>query len=740
MGAPPVPRATDLAVRELVTRALATPPARSGHHHDDHVLPLTEPAARLLGRAPGTPVTVRVRRAGAPAVVIRTWPGEPEILRAVGAVLPQVPHVLLEGADFTVLSHVAGTRPALPSATDVAGLLAAVVQVRGSALPPLPAGRPGDHTDSQGFLRALAHQADQQIRRPNWRRYGGLFVALGVPEDALLRFAERVPAMTRRPYGLLHGDLHGGTLLVPASGAVPLTCVDWELAGYGDPLHDLAVHLVRMRYAEQRWREVVEAWEAAVRRVRPGAVAGLGKDLRHYVAFEHAQSLYAAVIRAARSLEDSFDRGRLEEATADVRTALRRGAAALRLGRVPERAEIERALFRRGVSSTASASPSAADSGARARGIGWIPDRRVPEHPGFPRSAVLDALALEGTAPAGRVFKGAAHLNTVLRVPGIGFPVVVRRAVTVVLRREPSFLSEHAVLAAIERSGAAVAAPRVLALGESHATDPAHRYRGDRFAVHTYEGGRDLGRRPEHPVHGLRPHEADCLVDQLAELTTVDYAEVDPVAGRSGFRDGRRSGFYDWLSGQLVALVAALPKESQQAARFLGLPDAPRLREILARHRVTDRDSALLHGDLNPWNLVRRDDGPALTLIDWELAVVGDPLYELVRHMHLTPTRPEIRDRMFRRWEARLPARFTKNWQEDWRVYRWIELVRSAYVDLDRLVTGAGLDAPNVRRALDSYGMTLAAAIASLGLSSRRRGDPRLPPAPARPARPGGPA
>ncbi|WP_245790500.1 aminoglycoside phosphotransferase family protein [Streptomyces monashensis] len=789
MDASPGPRAaageagTDSVVQELLFRALATPPARSGHHHDDHVLPLTEPAARLLGRAPGTPVTVRVRRAGAPAVVIRTWPSEPEILRAVGAVLPQVPEVLLKGVDFTVLSHVEGTRPVLPSATDVAGLLAAVVQVRGSALPRLPAGRPGNHTDSQGFLRALAHQAEQQIRRPNWRRHGGLFVALGVPEDALLRFAEQVPAMTRRPYGLLHGDLHGGTLLVPASGAVPLTCVDWELAGYGDPLYDLAVHLVRMRYPEQRRREVVEAWEAAVRRVRPGAVAGLGKDLRHYVAFEYAQSLYAAVIRAARSLEDSFDRGRLETATADVHTALRRGAAALRLGRVPERAEIERVLFRRGVSSRLPPAPpvtvsspgaggpggaetpsagaggarpggsssagaggvrpggfvSAGGGGGRVGGVGWIPDRRVPEHPGFPHSAVLDALALEGAAPAGRVFKGAAHLNTVLRVPGTGFPVVVRREVTVVLRREPSFLSEHAVLAAIERSGAAVAAPRVLALGESHATDPAHRYRGDRFAVHTYEGGRDLGRRPEHPVHGLRPHEADCLVDQLAELTTVDYTEVDPVAGRSGFCDGRRSGFYDWLSGQLVALVAALPKESQQAARFLGLPDAPRLREILARHRVTGRDSALLHGDLNPWNLVRRDDGPALTLIDWELAVVGDPLYELVRHMHLTPTRPEIRDRMFRRWDDRLAPRFTKNWQEDWRVYRWIELVRSAYVDLDRLVTGTGLDAPNVRRALDSYGMTLAAATASLGLSPRRQAGPRLPPALARPTRPGGP-
>ncbi|MEU0008625.1 aminoglycoside phosphotransferase family protein [Streptomyces sp. NPDC006314] len=730
---------TDAVVQAFVARALAAGPERGGFHHRNHVVPLTAPVAGLLGREPGTPVTVRVPRADAVPVVIRTWRSEPEILRALHGVLP-VPECLVAGegyalhsyVDGAVLADVCGPGEPIdgPLLKDLAALLASIVQVRGPALPPLPADWPRNHTDSQGFLRTLARLADHQIRRPNWSRYGGLFVALGVPEDALLRFADRVPAMTRRPYSLLHGDLHRGNLVLPSAGDASLHCLDWELAGYGDPLHDLAVHLVRMRYPDHQWPEAVDAWAQAVRRVRPAAVAGLTKDLPHYVAFEHAQSLYGDVIRAARSLENRFDQRSLAEATGVVRAALRSAAEPLRLGRVAEEDEIERVLFRRGASAWSAG--GARRRGPAARGIGWTPDRRVPEHRHFPHSAVADALFLEGAAPADRVFKGAAHLNTVLRVPGTPFPVVVRREATVVLRRERSFLSEHAVLGAIERSGVPVAAPRVLALGTSHATDPAHHYGGDRFAVHTYEGARDLGRRPEHPVHGLRPHEADCLVDQLAALTAVDYASIDPVAGRPGF--------YDWLSDQLVALVAGLPKASQQLARLLGLPDAPRLREILARHRVSDRDCALLHGDLNPWNLVRREDDPALTLIDWEMALVGDPLYELVRHMHLTPTRPEIRDRMFRRWEDRLSARFTKGWQEDWRVYRWIEIVRSAYVDLDRLVTGTGLDAPNVRRALDSYAMTLAAATASLGLSSRTRGNPHLARVVAWPTGPGGAA
>ncbi|SFY51752.1 phosphotransferase family protein [Streptomyces sp. F-1] len=720
MGAPPVPptaaaeRAgstrTDAVCRAFAARAAAEGVTREGPRHRDHVLPLTQPLAGLLGRAPGTLVTVRLPRPDA-APAVRTWGGEAEILRAVHRVLPEAPECLAAGDGYLIHSHVDGRVPETgdgPPPEAAAALLAAVTQVRGPALPPLPAHWPRNHTDSQGFVRTLARLADRQVRHPDWRAYGGLFTALGVPEDALTRFADRVPALTRRPYGLLHGDLGPGRLVRTAGG---LHCTGWELASYGDPLYDLAVHLVRTGRSGPEREATVRAWAEAVHRVRPAAVAGLGKDLPHHLALVRAQALYADVVGAVRALERSFGPAALARATAAVGDALRAATEPLCLGRVPGEREIERVLFRRGASRP----------GRRPRGIGWVPDRRVPEHPGFPHRAVADALFLEGAAPAERVFKGATHLTTVLRVPGTGFPVVVRREVTVVPRRERSFLSEHAVLAAIERSGVPVAAPRVLALGTSHATDPAHRHHADRFAVHTYEGARDLGRRPDHPVHGLRPHEADCLVDQLAALTGVDHAGLDPLGGRPGF--------HGWLNEQLVALVEGLPRESRQTARFLGLPDAPRLREILARHRVTDRAPALLHGDLNPWNLVRRDDGPALTLIDWEMALVGDPLYELVRHMHLTPTRPEIRDRMFRRWEARLPERFTRNWREDWRVYRWIELVRSAYVDLDRLVTGSSLDAPNVRRAVASYGMTLAAATASLGLSGRPGALPRLGPA-----------
>ncbi|MGJ3560124.1 hypothetical protein ACR6C2_22060 [Streptomyces sp. INA 01156] len=69
----------------------------SGHHNQNHVVPVTPAMAEPLGRAVGTPVTVRVRRAEALPVVIRTWQNEEEILDAIKGALPHVPRCLAKG-------------------------------------------------------------------------------------------------------------------------------------------------------------------------------------------------------------------------------------------------------------------------------------------------------------------------------------------------------------------------------------------------------------------------------------------------------------------------------------------------------------------------------------------------------------------------------------------------------------------------------------------------------------------
>jgi aminoglycoside phosphotransferase (APT) family kinase protein len=584
----------------------------------------------------------------------------------------------------------------------LARFLAQLTLVRKEALPALPAEWSRNERDSRAYLDTLVRQAKRRVLDPNWTAIGGLFAVLGVPGDRLVRFAEQVPALSRRPYGLLLTNLARENVTVLEGPKLSVARLDWTSASYGDPLHGLASHLVRMRYPEDQVDEVVQVWADEMRRTRPLAVSGLGRDLPHYVGFERIHAAYDDVIRAARSLGDSVEDRPLLAAAADIGTALERAAGLLGMSEVPPEKEIADALFRWQAARLARAAGRVPDSLFR-----WRRDDRVPERDDFPSDLVRSALAVEGVAPADRVFRGTAHLNTVVRLEAYVDPVVVRRETAAAPRREQGLLPEHAVLQVIERSGVRVRAPRILALGYDD--------RGRHVAIHTYEGPE--GRAPQHPVDGLLPAEADELVDELAALAEVDHSSL-PSEEPAG-------GFYRWLAERLADFVAALPAETLRAADQRGLPDGALLRHILGRYEVTERAPVLLHGDLNPWNLVRAGRQGGLTIIDWEMGMIGDPLYDLVRHLHLTPTRTEMRVRMFDRWSRKLPARCVLGWERDWRVYRWIEQIRSAYVDLDRMTTGAALSTPNVRRAVDAYEMTLSAATGSLGL--RRRVVPKAP-------------
>lgn len=702
----------------LVAFATAEGEISRGHHNLNRVVRLLDSVGIQLPALVGHDrVTIRQRIRDALPVVIRTWQDEAEILDAIHDVLPHVPQCLVRRGDMTVLSYVQGVplSTVCPNGKPVeshlisalAGLLADMTQVRRKDLPPLPPSWPRNSRDSRAFLRTLAMATEEQIRKRNWTKFGGLFATLGIPEDAMVRFAERVPKMTGRPFSLLHTDLHRDNVIFSYDGKPPLICVDWELATFGDPVHDLATHLVRMDYPTHQWPEVVDAWRAAMDFRCGDAVKGVERDLKHYVDFEYAQSVYPDVMRAVTSLGDKFDQRDLDEATHAVHRALVAAEGPLRLKSVPDKKSIEGILFRW------NGSNGKRHSKDRSRlSILWKPDPRVPEHPKFPAWAVRDALFEEGAAPADHVFKGTAHLSTAVQVRGIPLPVMVRRKVGSANPRERRFLNEHAVLRAIEKSGVRVRAPRVLALGTSGL------HLKDQFTIHSYEGPEGEIRHPDHPAEGLLPHEADQLVDQLRELTKVDCEELGS--------DTLGQDFYQGLCRELLRMVTDLPKGTLALARELGLPGFIRLGEILDRHMLTPRRSVLLHGDLNPWNLVRREYGLGLTLIDWEMAMVGDPLYDLVRHMHLTQTSPDIRERLFDRWVRRMPEECTKGWRDDWHVYRWIETVRSAYVDLDRLVTGDSLEAPNVQRAVDAYAMTLKTATAYLGLKVRLTVNPYL--------------
>ncbi|MGW3624551.1 phosphotransferase [Streptomyces sp. NPDC000880] len=140
--------------------------------------------------------------------------------------------------------------------------------------------------------------------------------------------------------------------------------------------------------------------------------------------------------------------------------------------------------------------------------------------------------------------------------------------------------------------------------------------------------------------------------------------------------------------------------------------------------QLTDRPFVLIHGDLHWHNFIV--DGPGdLWTIDWELAMIGDPLYELATHLHLMryPEREEVR--IAKLWQAEvecvLPGS-SLNWHRDLPHLLAYKRTQSVFTDVIRtaLALGPGPE-PNWRmlpRAAWKLQRALAAAQEPLALRS----------------------
>jgi aminoglycoside phosphotransferase (APT) family kinase protein len=157
-------------------------------------------------------------------------------------------------------------------------------------------------------------------------------------------YRERLPELTRRPFALLHTDLHRDNLVLGPDGI--LRIIDWEHAMIGDPVHELAVHLRRSACPRSQRRAAVETWRRAVSSVDSRFAEGVDRDLEHYLAFERAQSVFPDVLRAARSLGAEVEPPTLRRAVERIGRALSAAVDPLKLRHIPDAVEVERVLRR----------------------------------------------------------------------------------------------------------------------------------------------------------------------------------------------------------------------------------------------------------------------------------------------------------------------------------------------------------------------------------------------------------
>ncbi|MEV6169054.1 aminoglycoside phosphotransferase family protein [Streptomyces sp. NPDC051954] len=315
-------------------RRLAVGEVVVGHHNSNHILPLGQPLAYLLGMGSGR-VRAKFRVPFETVEVVpRIW-RESDVLSAVSEWMDDVPCCLRDFGDWSLHAYVPGR--ALSEKTgrepvgekriaELAGFFARLADVPADALPDRPADWP-DSGDSQGFLHRLADYTEHQVHRHNRPRFGGLFDALEIPPGMVHGFVRSRPRLTRRDFTLLHTDVHRANVIVtPTENGDRLLVLDWELSLYGDPLHDLATHVVRMAYSESERKLAVECWAEAMKRAGHAPLTvGLDPDLDTYEGFERVQSVFPDVMRAALALPDEPDAKAFDVAAVQVRRALSRG-------------------------------------------------------------------------------------------------------------------------------------------------------------------------------------------------------------------------------------------------------------------------------------------------------------------------------------------------------------------------------------------------------------------------------
>jgi aminoglycoside phosphotransferase (APT) family kinase protein len=186
---------------------------------------------------------------------------------------------------------------------------------------------------------------------------------------------------------------------------------------------------------------------------------------------------------------------------------------------------------------------------------------------------------------------------------------------------------------------------------------------------------------------------ADRYLDQIEELFRALAAVDSPPLAYDGLLacDCRKSAH----GNRSTAFLRALTHFSVQHA-YASHWDSTRglmaelgvnedaLRDFgLRLPELTDRAPRLLHGDLHHRNFIVDRLG-GLWTIDWELALFGDPLYDLATHLHLMGYQPDQEEDMFRRWKRAVGEESSLGADEDLPHYRMYKELQSVYTDIIR--------------------------------------------------------
>lgn len=284
---------------------------------------------------------------------------------------------------------------------------------------------------------------------------------------------------------------------------------------------------------------------------------------------------------------------------------------------------------------------------------------RKDEAPRQDWAAIFSFYGLAGASLLPSPLQGTFHSVHRIASPKAGPPLALR-----INRVSDHFvdwglLAEQAISRRLEAEG--VAHARILAADCSRRLVPV-----DYQLLEFVEGVRLATLDDDDQAVAAPLTAAAAYLARLHQVEGTGFGHISEAAGRR--LQGVHASWGDYLTTRLDVHAAT--------ARDAGLIDAAEQHAVAAWFRRAEpllkaAPSRLLHGDCGNHNLFIRADG-AVAMIDWEDALLGDPLFELAFWATFHP---------MRRWEPFFAAYFGRPWSPHglfWLYFLRISLSKTA--------------------------------------------------------------
>jgi aminoglycoside phosphotransferase (APT) family kinase protein len=217
--------------------------------------------------------------------------------------------------------------------------------------------------------------------------------------------------------------------------------------------------------------------------------------------------------------------------------------------------------------------------------------------------------------------RGFYNVNDVVLHPALG-KVVVRRPIrTMADDIEPRQLLESEVILAVEHAG--ILAPRLLYVA------------GD-AAIYSFVEGVSL--EGIASPSAIPPGFVEAVVDCMVRLESVSRSEISTRLGTNpwtGVSDGSRmlEELLHWERRLFLGASAYLGSAfTQMGLRLEAFYDLAEQAGAVGKRRLQ-----LCHGDIQPYNILLENAPRRFAFMDWELAALNDPLWDMALHIQRTP-------------------------------------------------------------------------------------------------------